>query len=248
MRAMHVIHLFTDFGVAGPYLGQMQAVLLRSAPQIPVVNLMADAPAFDPFHSAYLLHAYAHGLPSGDIVLGVIDPGVGSERAGVALLADGVWYVGPDNGLFEIVAMRAHACDWWSLPPPESPIAASFHGRDWFAPCAARLAAGQWRPSLPGRRLPPSGGHGLPDTCPEFIYIDRYGNGVTGLPGHTLSPGSVLSVNGRCLRWANTFSAVAEGEPFWYVNANGLAEVAANRARAADVLGLQIGAVVAVSV
>jgi S-adenosylmethionine hydrolase len=102
-----MIVLFTDFGLEGPYTGQMKAVLHRLAPGIPVIDLFADAPCFDARRSAYLLAAYAEALPSGSVILGVVDPGVGGKRLAIALEADGHWFVGPDNGLGELFWRRA---------------------------------------------------------------------------------------------------------------------------------------------
>lgn len=94
-----MIFLFTDFGLEGPYVGQMRAVLARSAPTVPVIELFSDLPAFDAKSAAYLIPAYAQQSQPGDVVMAVVDPGVGTNRACVALNADGVWFVGPDNGL-----------------------------------------------------------------------------------------------------------------------------------------------------
>ena len=89
--------LFTDFGLSGPYLGQLKAVLHQAAPERPVIDLFADAPMFDPRASAYLLAAYAEALPVQAIVIAVVDPGVGTDRPALALRADERWYVGPDK-------------------------------------------------------------------------------------------------------------------------------------------------------
>ena len=104
-----MIVLFTDFGLAGPYTGQVIAVLQREAPDVPVISLFADAPAGAPKPSAYLLAAYAAWFPAGTVLLCVVDPGVGGERRALIAEADGRFYVGPDNGLFEIVLRRAAA-------------------------------------------------------------------------------------------------------------------------------------------
>ncbi|MDJ0611876.1 MAG: SAM-dependent chlorinase/fluorinase, partial [Kiloniellales bacterium] len=91
-----MILLFTDFGLEGPYLGQVRSVLHREAPGVPVIDLVADAPAFDPRAAAYLLAALAPAFPAGSLFLAVVDPGVGSDRPALAIEAGGQWFVGPD--------------------------------------------------------------------------------------------------------------------------------------------------------
>src|SRR5262245_5142495 len=98
-----MIVLFTDFGLSGPYTGQMKAVLGQMAPGTPVIDLFADAPVGNPKASAYLLAAYAAWFTTGTIFLCVVDPGVGGARLPVIVEADGRWFVGPDNGLFELI-------------------------------------------------------------------------------------------------------------------------------------------------
>src|SRR5271165_206423 len=102
-----MIALFTDFGLAGPYTGQVKAVLARQAPEVPVIDLFADLPAGDVRSAAYLLAAYARWFAPPIVVLAVVDPGVGSTRRGLVVEADARFYVGPENGLFEIVLRRA---------------------------------------------------------------------------------------------------------------------------------------------
>lgn len=235
-----MIVLFTDFGLAGPYIGQVKAVLWREAPGVPVVDLFADAPAGRPKPAAYLLAAYAAWFAPGSVVLAVIDPGVGSARAALVVEADGRWYVGPDNGLFELVRRRAVHPRLWEITWRPARLSASFHGRDLFAPVAARLARGE---PPPGRPLPPDWGRrpDWPDDLPEIAYIDHFGNAMTGLRASVLGEGTQLTAGGHLLARAASFSDVAEGEAFWYENANGLAEIAVNAGRASAVLGLAIG-------
>ena len=102
-----MIVLFTDFGLQGPYTGQMKAVLCQMAPDIPAVDLFADAPVGNPRASAYLLAAYAEWFAAGTVFLAVVDPGVGGTRPPIILEADGRWYVGPGNGLVELDQGRA---------------------------------------------------------------------------------------------------------------------------------------------
>jgi len=235
-----MIVLFTDFGREGPYVGQMQAVLHRHAPGVPVVDLLADAPTFDIQAAAYLLPALSAEFDPGDVFVCVVDPGVGGSRPPLALQADGCWYVGPGNGLFELVRRRADATACWEITWRPERLSASFHGRDLFAPVAARLARGE---APPGEAVAPATAAQCdwPDDLPAVIYVDGYGNAMTGLRGSQVAATAGLAVAGRTLASARTFSDRAEGEPFWYVNANGLVEIAVNRGNAAALLGLAPG-------
>jgi S-adenosylmethionine hydrolase len=240
-----MIFLFTDFGLAGPYLGQVEAVLLRAAPGQPVINLFADAPAFDPEAAGYLLAGYAPDLPEGAVVLAVIDPGVGSERLPIALSAEGRWYVGPDNGLLSVVARRAAEPRVWRITWRPQRLSASFHGRDLFAPVAARVARGE---APPGEPMAPGDlvGAGWPDDLPAVVYVDGYGNAMTGLRAAGLAEEALLEAGGRRLERARTFSDLPPGAAFWYENSNGLAEVSVNQGSAAEALGLAVGDAVTV--
>src|SRR5262249_29670512 len=107
IRAFGMIVLFTDFGLQGPYAGQMKAVLHQMAPGRSIIDLFADAPAGNPKASAYLRGAYAKWFKGGTTFLCGVAPGVGGARPPVVLEADGRWYVGPGNGLFELIERRA---------------------------------------------------------------------------------------------------------------------------------------------
>ena len=240
-----MIVLFTDFGLEGPYTGQVKAVLYRAAPGVPIVELFADAPAGQPKPAAYLLAAYGLWFPPGTVLFAVIDPGVGSKRGALIVEAEGRWYVGPDNGLFELVIRRAVSTRIWEIRWRPEELSASFHGRDLFAPVAAQVARGELPSHMP--RAAHTGRHvDWPDDLPEIVYIDRYGNAMTGLRAPLLPAGGRLAISGWVLRRAGTFAEVPPGEAFWYENSNGLAEIAVNGGDAADALGLRIGSPVAI--
>jgi S-adenosyl-L-methionine hydrolase (adenosine-forming) len=124
-----MIVLFTDFGLHGPYTGQVKAVLHQMAPGVPAIDLFADAPAGNPKASAYLLAAYAAWFPVGTVFLCIVDPGVGGTRPAMVLEADSRWYVGPGNGLFELVLRRATETRSWDIDWRPERLSASFHGR-----------------------------------------------------------------------------------------------------------------------
>jgi S-adenosylmethionine hydrolase len=233
-----MIVLFTDFGLEGPYTGQMKALLRREAPAIEVIDLFADAPAGNPKAAAYLLAAYAAWFPASTIFLCVVDPGVGGTRAPLMIEADGRWYVGPDNGLFELMLRRATSARVSAITWRPERLSASFHGRDLFAPVAARLAKND---SPPKREHEPLRHASWPDDLPEIVYVDHYGNALTGLRASAVPREAVLSTDSRRIAHAETFSAVPLGAAFWYENSNGLIEIAVNLGRADEALGLAIG-------
>lgn len=243
----HMIILFTDFGVAGPYVGQVTAVLRQAAPEAAVIPLFSDAPVHDPRASAYLLAAYTGEFPPGTVFLCVVDPGVGSARPGGVLQSDGKWFVAPDNGLLSIVARRAFGPQkWYELPPAPASASPTFHGRDVFAPAAGRLACGEF-PGCTERPLGPILRPDWPDDLAETIYIDGFGNVMTGMRASRVFSDAAIRVGDEQLRRARTFSDVPSGAAFWYENSNGLVEIAVNGGRADEALGLGIGMPVKIS-
>ena len=232
------VYLFTDFGYAGPYVGQMTGAILAVSPDLHVVNLMHDAPAMQPWPAAYLLAACCNALPAGAVVVAVVDPGVGGERDALVVHTPGLKLVGPDNGLMSRVPgiTAVDRIDW----RPEV-LSASFHGRDLFGPVGAMLAAGHevahTTLSSPDRMQ----GGDWPQQVPEVVYIDAYGNLMTGLSGVNFNKNKVIQVSGRMVPYAGTFSRVPAGEAFWYVNSLGLVEIAVNRGSAAASLSLALG-------
>lgn len=236
--------LFTDFGASGPYVGQMKAVLAREAPGVPIIDLLHEAPAFDPRAAAYLLGALASSFPTGAVFVCVVDPGVGTERRALALQADGRWYVGPDNGLLDIVAARSAHAQWWHLTWRPERLSATFHGRDLFAPVAARLTRGE---PPPGEPCPsPAAARRWPLDLPEVVYVDPYGNAATGLRASIVGAEVVLRANDRCFFPVTTFGDAPAGTAIWYENSSGLAELAISSGSAAASCRLAIGTPVAV--
>jgi S-adenosylmethionine hydrolase len=240
-----LILLATDFGLAGPYVGQLHLVLGRLVPEMPVVDLQHDLPPFRPDLASPLLAAHLDWAQPGDVVLAVVDPGVGTERRPLALRLDGIWLVGPDNGLFEAALRRARSIESYEIVWRPERLSASFHGRDLFAPVAARLARGDRAGLAPAE---PTRFREWPDELPVIVYLDGYGNAWTGLRATHLPAGTRLRVAGRTLERARTFGEVPAGTAFWYENSSGLAEIAVSGGSAAGTLGLRPGDPVAIVV
>lgn len=240
-----LVALYTDFGHSGPYVGQMHTVLAGEAPGHAVIDLMHDAPAFAPKPAAYLLAQLVELLPRDAVVCAVVDPGVGSERLPVVVRADGRWLVGPGNGLMEIAARRAAEATCYRIAWRPSSMSASFHGRDLFAPVAARLARDGIAAARALLAAEPSLAEvdyaGWPDDLPEIVYVDGYGNAMTGLRASAVGEAATVGIDGRKLPRACTFSDVSTGQAFCYENSIGLLEIAVNQGNVADSLGLSIG-------
>ena len=234
-----MIFLFTDFGAADLYVGQVKAMLHRHAPKETLIDLLHDAPAFNVRAGAHLLAALAARLPKDAVTLAVVDPGVGGARQPAALAADGRWFVGPDNGLLSVVAARAKKSEAYTIGWQPEALSASFHGRDLFAPVAAMLARGD-RKTAKLKKATLAVAFGA-DDLGEIVYVDHYGNLVTGLRAGNVPHDRALTINGRAIRHARVFSEVKPGEVFWYENSLGLVEVAANAASAQQVLGFRPG-------
>ena len=234
-----MIVLFTDFGFNGPYLGQMKAVIWQQAPELPIIDLFADAPVHNPHASAYLLASYSEAFPEGTVFLAVVDPGVGSPQREPAIIqASKRWYVGPDNGLFNVIATHHPDLQAWHVRWQPEQLSASFHGRDLFAPLAVKLAKGE---QLPETAVAETDLEKWPADLNEVIYIDHFGNLITGIRAVSLPEGGSLSIDEMPIPRVRTFSDVPPGVPLCYENANGLLEIAVNQGSAADYFRVAIG-------
>ena len=259
---MAILSLLTDFGLQDPFVGVMKGVILGIAPDAALVDLTHAIARHDVAAGA---RALAHAVPSfppGSVHLAVVDPGVGSTRAALAIQAQGPqWLVGPDNGLLGWAADALGGAQMvvqldrpqFHLPKP-SP---TFHGRDIFAPVAAHLARGvplaavgtpvaQWIHLPVSQPLTTSDG-----LRAHVVHVDVFGNLLTDLSATRLqtwlagrSPHAVTWAVGPChwRRLAQTFSDVEEGAPVAYVGSDGWVELAVRNGNAANVLGAAAGA------
>jgi len=238
-----IVTLLTDFGTADGYVAEMKGVLLSHAPETHVVDVTHDVPPQDVEAGRLALARYWRRFPAGTVHVAVVDPGVGSARAAIAVESDGRRLLGPDNGLLSpaLLLAGAHAV---RLPVPPN-AAPTFHGRDVFAPAAAALAAGATLDALGDahpepivRRTPEA--HRLPDggIGGVIISIDRFGNAVTNCLGRR---GGAIEVAGLRLPLARTYADVSSGDPVALVGSTGLIEIAVRDGSAAERLGLRRG-------
>jgi len=143
-----LVALLTDFGPESWYAGAVKGALLSTGGELLPVDITHGVPAQNILAGAIQLAASRDTFPPGTVFLAVVDPGVGGERRGLAMKVGDHYFVGPDNGLFGEVLLRAggdESIEIVHLDRPElwrETVSPTFHGRDVFAPVAALLAGG----------------------------------------------------------------------------------------------------------
>jgi S-adenosyl-L-methionine hydrolase (adenosine-forming) len=245
---MTIITLLTDFGTTDSYVAEMKGVLLNVAPAATVVDLSHGVPPGDVRSAAYILGRTWERFPPGTVHLVVVDPGVGTTRAALALSAHQHSFVGPDNGVFTPV-LRDTEVAAVVLPTPES-ASPTFHGRDVFAPAAAALASGSSLQSLgeplgciPERLAYTQPHHEGKAVIGEIVYIDRFGSLITNLTAELVPSYARLEVEDLDLGpLKRTFNDVTVGGLLAYIGSGGAIEIAVRNGSAARRLGVGVGA------
>ncbi len=264
MAQTHLLGLLSDFGLRDGYVGVMKAVMLSIAPDARLVDISHEIAPQDIEGGAWTLGMAWRSFPVGSVLLCVVDPGVGSARRAMALVAHGRVFVGPDNGLFtypldddgsgEDAAPRCVSLDdpRYHLPTPS----ATFHGRDIFAPCAAHLASGTPLAEL-GSVVDPATLVRLPIALrprregdvwvARVAHVDHFGNLITNIGAeltrralaHPLAHISLAQreISAR----ASHFAAGPQGEPLFLQDSSGALAIAVRDGSAAQTLGAQRG-------
>ncbi len=245
--------LLTDFGLADHYAGVLHAVLEREAPGVRRIDIGHQVPPGDVWAGCFLLRCAWPSLPDDAVALAVVDPGVGGERRPLAVRIGGRWLVAPDNGLAAAAGVAAEVIelDWRRMGL--ATLSATFHGRDLFAPAAARLARGD-HPATLGERIAPDGLVPCPIPEPQgnggtwhavVVHIDRFGNLITTLRAAAAPPGAAAWYGApRPARRVRSYGEAAPGEVVLLEGSSGLLELAVNRGSAAALTGLGRGDVV----
>jgi len=197
-----IITLTTDFGQVDGYAGAMKGIILGICPEATLVDISHEIRPQAVQQAAYILSTVTPHFPSGTIHLVVVDPGVGSDRRPIAVRSGRAIYVAPDNGILTLalaidppkMAVHLHAAQ---------PISSTFHGRDLFAPAAARLACGADLCEM-GDPISPAGLVTLSNLSPQrqpdgswlghILHIDRFGNLISTLQPDSLCGNRTLNL------------------------------------------------------
>lgn len=200
------IALLTDFGVADSYVGVMKGVIYSIVPDAHIVDVSHAIAPQNIRQAAFMLLTSYRYFPPNTIFVTVVDPGVGSSRRGLAVVADGYTFIAPDNGVLSYVLSEAQHVECYEIQNTAfmlNNVSASFHGRDVFAPTAAHLAAGE-AVSLVGAQLADVVRLATPTLksvekrlIGEVVHIDHFGNVVTSIGQLVRMDSSTLVLNAR---------------------------------------------------
>jgi len=263
MKKDQIITLTTDFGLSDCCVASMKAVIKSICPAVTIIDVTHDVPAFDIRSGAFQIGNSFSFFPKGTIHVGVIDPGVGSERLPILVRTRNHDFIGPDNGLVTLLAKRdlvrsVHCLDKSNYHLNN--VSHTFHGRDIFAPMAAYLAMGMTAQKL-GKKVTTFKKLSCFETSRdskklkgEIICIDHFGNATTNISGEeflkfTRKKEFTASVAQKNLKkLCSTFSYVSKGKPVLIIGSSGFVEFAANQASIAKKWRLRLGQKVTVKI
>lgn len=244
-KANGLIAFLTDFGDMDHYVGTAKGVLYTVNPRATVVDITHNVAPHNVREAAYLLWASYRFFPDGTVVLAVVDPGVGSGRRIVVVETPRHCFVAPDNGLLDLVISTEEIVRAVEVMNPErfgvKPISTTFHGRDIFAPLAARLSKGE-PPAKFGRHCvlapvvsplydPDRGMTGV-----TILHIDTFGNIVTNVPGRFFDDSHFLVGSNEILDHIQNYAESTHDRPCMIVGSSGLIEIVLRGASAAEKL------------
>ncbi|HAL55106.1 MAG TPA: hypothetical protein DCP63_01180 [Bacteroidetes bacterium] len=249
-----IVALLTDFGLSDHYVGTMKAVMLAINPGLRIVDISHEVAPQDVQQAAYLLWASYKYFPKGSILVGIVDPGVGSPRNILAVRIRHCTFLAPDNGLLDLViseeavlqsiVVELEKPGIRSLVLPE--ISRTFHGRDIYGPLAAQLSMktplARLGRNVESRPLPPRFvSRRAPSVPPSILHIDRFGNLVTNIKSDAESlvdrrmRGLIVNRR-RVTTWIDDYESAPPNRACLIVGSSGLVEIVVRNGSAARLL------------
>jgi S-adenosylmethionine hydrolase len=257
--SMSIISLLSDFGYKDPYVAEMKAVILSINPQVRIVDITHKIEKFNVRMGAYVLASVAPYFPPSTIYVAVVDPGVGTKRRSIIAETNRSLYVGPDNGLLMLAALKEEVINVYQIDNPKyilSHVSKTFHGRDIFAPAAAYLA-GENKPSDFGQAIHD---YVLPKFAKvqardgelqgEILHIDDFGNVISNIELRDLNTmglhkgnSLLIGLGGRTLTlpFCSAYGEVPSGTPLALIGGSNFLEVAINQGNAYQIFKARVG-------
>lgn len=252
-----VISITTDFGTTDYDSGVLTGVIWSIAPMANIAVLTHDITPYNVLEGAVILSRCAPYFPDGTVHLMVVDPGVGTQRRGMAARIGRQYFVGPDNGLITLlinqVKEAGDTCEFFALENKSlwlPDITNIFHGRDVFAPAAAHLAAGiplkEFGSPIQDPILLP-----IPDPSRTangwkgtVLHIDHFGNLTGNLTGQHLTGRNsfTITINGARIRdLTPTYGSARPGNLIALLDDSDFLEIAVSQGSAEKLLNARVG-------
>ncbi|AAL80583.1 hydroxide adenosyltransferase [Pyrococcus furiosus DSM 3638] len=248
-----MITITTDFGLKGPYVGEMKVAMLKLNPNARLVDVTHSITRHSILEGSFVMEQVVKYSPQGTVHLGVIDPGVGTNRRAIIIEGE-QWLVVPDNGLAtlpmkHIKPRRAYEIDMKKIKKYVTwEISSTFHGRDLFGPAAALIDKGvdplEFSNEIPLEsivRLNITPRREGDVWILKVIYVDDFGNVILNLEGYEKPKEVVLPDFKLTLPYLDTYGQVKPGEMLALPGSHGYLEIAVNQGSAADVLKIKVG-------
>lgn len=240
---MKKVALISDFGIQEPYVGIMKSRVLEYVGDVIFVDLTHHVPSFDVRAGLFIFEYALKNLSDDFHFLIVVDPGVGGERRAIFAEQNGRFFVAPDNGLLTPVLDDSTVYEITGFDPASS----TFHGRDIFAPTLGKLLSGV-KPTEVGIIITDPIKVYLPQPVQmckkisgEIVYIDKFGNLITNIPGELVKPGDWVLFKNMRLKVRNSYSDVHHGRPLAIIDSFDKLEVAVREGSAERYFGAKIG-------
>jgi S-adenosylmethionine hydrolase len=243
--------LLSDFGLRDAYVAEMKAVILTICPGTQIVDVSHQVAKFDVRIGAFVLASAAPYFPKGTVHVAVVDPGVGTERLPIVVETTRSLFVGPDNGLLMLAAEREGIKHVYAISNEDfmlEPVSGTFHGRDVFAPVAARLAMGH----SPAEVGPEISDYVVPEYAKpvikgktlsgQVLHVDDFGNVITNISAKDMNRINVregdslrVELEKKALR-LKYYSAYGDVHPkglLTVIGGHGFLEISVNQGNAA---------------
>ena len=250
---MPVITFITDFGTQDEYAGIMKGVILSINPDAAIIDITHRIDAYDLIHAAYTVFSSYKYFPKGTVHVVVVDPGVGGDRAVVALEIDGHVFLAPDNGVLTLLLNERHVNTLVRVENPGfflKPVSRTFHGRDIFAPVSAHISLGIAleklgplvdQTGLKKLSLPRPVISGSGELIGTIVSIDRFGNLITDIDTDIFEKFCISTSDKtpeikigkkKITGLSDNYESVSYQEPLMIIGSRGYLEIAVNRGSA----------------
>jgi S-adenosyl-L-methionine hydrolase (adenosine-forming) len=253
VKAKHkIITLTTDFGTLDGYAGIVKGVILGICDSVTIVDLSHDLPAWDIQSASWIIGNSYACFPPGTVHVGVVDPGVGSKRRAIALVAPDHVFIGPDNGIFSQLLHSASSLKAYELTAEKywrKDLSSSFHARDLFGPVAAHFAAGVSLNEL-GKGIELASLVKLPAREVKVkqnrvegsvAYVDHFGNLITNIKKEFVQDAALCQVGKRSIgRIGHSYASSTPGAPIAFIGSHGFLEIAISLGRANERLDAEL--------